>query len=147
MISLNFVGCMAEAYPDEQFEHYVISPSFKSIKNDFHAFVKEKAATNMTMAFWIFYLEVEQILFLFIRATRENNWEFHLSACYHATLVFRYRLCQLCEIRLYLLAGDDHYKFNTPRYICYIVVQMINVVKVVMITVLFKRVTSGNSRW
>ena len=50
------------------------------IMDDFSLFMKTKSATNPTMAYWLLYIEMVQVLLLFIRATRENNWELHLSA-------------------------------------------------------------------
>ena len=71
---------MASVYPDEQFKDYVFSPQFEAIQNDFNVYVKEKSAKNNTMAMWLLYMEMVQTLLVFIRATRENDWELHLSA-------------------------------------------------------------------
>lgn len=71
---------MAIVYPDEQFEDYVLSPQLESIQNEFNLYINEKSATNSTMAMWMLYMEMVQTLLLFIRATRENDWELHLSA-------------------------------------------------------------------
>ncbi len=126
MISFNFVECMAEAYPDEQFEHYVLSPNFESIQNDFDAFVEE-----------IFYLEMVQILLLFIRATLGNNWELHLSAV-RSMLPWFFITDPVNYARYGSIYWLEMITINsTHPGICFIVVQMTNVVKVVMITVLF----------
>lgn len=45
----------------------------------FQRFVNIQSAVNPTFAFWSSYLEMVQLLMLFIRATREGNWELHLS--------------------------------------------------------------------
>ena len=38
------------------------------------------SVSNRTMAYWLLYIEMVQILPLFIRATRENDWQLHLIA-------------------------------------------------------------------
>ena len=77
---LYFTENMAKVFPDEQFEDYASSQEFESIQNGFNTYVNEKASTNNTMAMWLVYKEMVQTLLIFIRATRENNWELHLSA-------------------------------------------------------------------
>ena len=77
---LYFTENMAKVFPDEQFKDYVSSQEFESIQNGFNTYVNEKASTNNTMAVWLVYMEMVQTLLIFIRATRENNWELHLSA-------------------------------------------------------------------
>ena len=47
---------------------------------NFNVFTKTKSASNRTMVYWLKYIEMVQVLLLFIRATRENNWQLHLSA-------------------------------------------------------------------
>ena len=47
--------------------------------DNFSVYMKEKSASNRTMAYWLLYIEMVQVL-LFIRATRENDWQLHLSA-------------------------------------------------------------------
>lgn len=48
--------------------------------DNFGVYMKEKSASNRTMAYWLLYIEMVQVLLLFIRATRENDWQLHLSA-------------------------------------------------------------------
>ena len=71
---------MASVYPNEHFKDYVLSPQFESIQNNVNVYVKERSATNNTMAMWLLYMEMVQTLLLFIQATRENDWELYLSA-------------------------------------------------------------------
>lgn len=47
---------------------------------NFNVFTKTKSASNRTMVYWLLYIEMVQVLLLFIRATRENDWQLHLSA-------------------------------------------------------------------
>ena len=76
---LYFTENMAKVFPDEQFKDYASSQESQSIQNGFNTYVNEKASTNNTMAVWLVYMEMVQTL-IFIQATRENNWELHLSA-------------------------------------------------------------------
>ena len=71
---------MAKTFPDKQFKDYALSEEFQSIHNGFNTYVNEKSATNKTMGMWMVYMQMVQTLLLFIRATRDNNWELHLSA-------------------------------------------------------------------
>ena len=48
--------------------------------DNFSLFIKTKSTSNHTMAYWLLYIEMVQVLLLFIRATRENDWQLHLSA-------------------------------------------------------------------
>eukprot|EP00794_Sanderia_malayensis_P001845 gene1845-2078_t len=77
---LTLIECMADAYPDEEFKDYVLSPQLEFFQNKFNIYVKEKSQTNKTMTLWMVYMEMVQTLLVFIRATRENDWELHLSA-------------------------------------------------------------------
>ena len=43
-------------------------------------FIEKKSESNPLFAFWSTYIEMVQILLLFIRATRESDWSLHLSA-------------------------------------------------------------------
>lgn len=75
-----FTEYMAESYPNEQFYDCVMSPDLEELSKPLENFARSQSAINPTFAFWLMYIEMVQILLLFIRATRENNWELHLSA-------------------------------------------------------------------
>ena len=75
-----FTEYMAESYPNEQFYDCVMSPDLEELSKSLENFARSQSAINPTFAFWLMYIEMVQILLLFIRATRENNWELHLSA-------------------------------------------------------------------
>lgn len=42
-------------------------------------FVERRSVENPTFAFWSSYIDMVQILLLFVRATRESAWQLHLS--------------------------------------------------------------------
>ena len=71
---------MRASYPGRGFENYAHSTRLDVIVNDFNDYVKTKSSSNNTMAYWLLYIEMVQVLLLFIRATRENDWALHLSA-------------------------------------------------------------------
>ncbi len=54
-------------------------PTFISWKTAFDSFVRRRNEDNPTFAFWSTYIEMVQLLLLFIRATRTSNWQLHLS--------------------------------------------------------------------
>ena len=69
---------MTTSYPD--FEDIVQSTRFEEIMQNFYVYTKRKSVSNRTMAYWLLYNKMVQVLLLFIRATRESDWQLHLSA-------------------------------------------------------------------
>ena len=53
--------------------------NFLAWKGAFDSFVKERSNENPTFAFWSTYIDMVQLLLLFIRATRTSDWQLHLS--------------------------------------------------------------------
>ena len=51
-------------------------------------FIEKKSKSNPLFAFWSPYIEMVQILLLFIHATRESDWSLHLSALQSMVLWF-----------------------------------------------------------
>ena len=68
-----FTEYMAESYPNEQFYNCVMSPDLEEVSKSLENFARSQSAINPTFAFWLMYIEMVQILLLFIRPTRENN--------------------------------------------------------------------------
>lgn len=63
------------------FDHYLdLSDEFQSMMTDYQRFVDANVAVNPTFSFWSSYIDMIQILLLFIRATRESDWHMHLAA-------------------------------------------------------------------
>lgn len=54
--------------------------NFEYWRAAYDSFVMAQSKENSTFAYWSTYLEMIQLLLLFIRATRTSNWELHLSA-------------------------------------------------------------------
>ena len=53
---------------------------FSTLKNAFDEYVAKRKEENPTFALWSTYIDVVQLLLLFIRATRTSDWNLHLSA-------------------------------------------------------------------
>lgn len=56
------------------------STEVRKIKLMYDAFVKNRCEESPLFSFWSKYIEMVQILLLFIRATRTSDWSLHLSA-------------------------------------------------------------------
>ena len=69
---------MIASYPE--LEEFLQSTRLEEIMDNFSVYIKTKSTSNHTMAYWLLYIEMVQVLLLFIRATRENDWQLHLSA-------------------------------------------------------------------
>jgi hypothetical protein len=65
---------------NENLEDFCSTDStFISWKTAFDSFVGGRIEDNPTFAFWSTYIDMVQLLLLFIRATRTSNWQLHLS--------------------------------------------------------------------
>ena len=71
---------MADTFNTDQFTDYVHPSQLESLMNDLDNFITKQSTANPTFKLWMIYLEMVQVLLLFLRATRENNWELHLSS-------------------------------------------------------------------
>ena len=67
----NFEENMAELLSvDEDFTYW---------KTAYESFIQKRSEENPTFAFWSTYIEMVQLMLLFIRATRTSDWNLHLS--------------------------------------------------------------------
>lgn len=55
------------------------SDNVTDAKSLYDTFVKSQCEKNLLFSFWSMYIEMVQILLLYIRATRTSNWDLHLS--------------------------------------------------------------------
>lgn len=60
----------SEALQDETVQEFI---------NDFKDYVDKCSRENVMYGFWSSYLDMMQLFLLFLRATREGNWDLHLS--------------------------------------------------------------------
>ena len=71
-----------EAENDDQFSQELLEKFLNNIEQfneDMKEYENEKKE-NSTFPFWKQYMEMVQILLLFIRAEREGNWKLHIDA-------------------------------------------------------------------
>ena len=73
------IDSIASSYPRE-FHDKLKSTPIEELLTSVETFAKSRCDCNPTFALWLLYLEIVQVLLLFVRATRENNFELHLSA-------------------------------------------------------------------
>ena len=67
------------SYPDN-FEEMANENASKILQEQYNKHVKKRSTENVNYAFWSTYLELVELLLVFMRATREGNWPLHLSA-------------------------------------------------------------------
>ena len=71
---------IADVYPSDEFFTISSSDAFTTLISEYDLFVHRQGELNPTFAFWSSYIEIVQLLLLFIRGTRESDWNLHLSA-------------------------------------------------------------------
>lgn len=67
------------AFPERAMDALCANEKFAKMCSKHTDFVERKSAENPTFAFWSSYIDMVQILLLFVRATRESDWKLHLS--------------------------------------------------------------------
>lgn len=68
------------SFPGNKYDELVNSATFEAVKEEYNSFISEKSQESPTFKFWISYIEMVDVLLQFVRATREANWELHLSS-------------------------------------------------------------------
>eukprot|EP00794_Sanderia_malayensis_P013136 gene13136-14488_t len=71
---------LAAEFPTAKYCLLVDSDDFGKLWKDLFIFANSQASKYPTFALWMTYIEMVQILLLFLRATRSNDWDLHLSA-------------------------------------------------------------------
>ncbi|XP_034096209.1 uncharacterized protein LOC117562482 [Gymnodraco acuticeps] len=67
------------AFPDRLMDVLSADQRFDNMCSKYADFVQRRSTENATFAFWSSYIDMMQLLLLFVRATRESNWQLHLS--------------------------------------------------------------------
>ena len=67
------------SYPSASFTDACKGEVFNTALDMYQKFVHDKSKANPTFALWSSYIEMVQLLLLFVRATRESNWQWHIS--------------------------------------------------------------------
>ena len=71
---------LAARFPHEEYLTKVMSQEFEELRSAIVTFVQSEALKKPTFALWLSYIEMVQVLLLFLRATRENDWSLHLAS-------------------------------------------------------------------
>ena len=84
MEKLTLLTCALEtltaSFPHEGYLTEIMSQEFEELRIDVVSFAQSEAMKKPTFALWLSYIEMVQVLLLFLRATRENDWHLHLAA-------------------------------------------------------------------
>ena len=72
-------SALKEKIPSQGYKEVVTSPEFNNLCQRYEAFIQSKEECP-TFQFWSSYLEMVEVLLLFLHATREGDWTLHLSA-------------------------------------------------------------------
>ncbi|XP_077972179.1 uncharacterized protein LOC120332986 [Styela clava] len=73
------ISDLKEHFPSHMYAEVAVSPEYNTVYQKYVGFIKSKSKCP-TFRFWSSYLEMIEILLLFLRATKEGNWALHLSA-------------------------------------------------------------------
>ena len=86
---------------------------FDSTCSKYADFVQRKSTENATFAFWSSYIDMMQLLLLFVRATREVKMATSPGHSPINAMVFCLRSSQLCSIFTCVLAGNGEFNPHT----------------------------------
>lgn len=70
---------LSEAFPGQQYEAVLQGDSFQRFMTSYEKFI-EAGNKKQTFAFWSSFIEMVEVLLLFLRGTREANWQLHLAS-------------------------------------------------------------------
>lgn len=76
----DFFDSMVDTFPDDQFMDYVNSSQIEDVYTQYFAYVRGRAENNPMFSFWSSFIEMVELLLLFLRGTRADDWYLHLSA-------------------------------------------------------------------
>lgn len=77
---LVFLENLALTFPSDEYAEQVHSEDFKELEKSIITFAETEAEKKPTFSLWLSYIQMVQILLMFLRGTRENDWNLHLSA-------------------------------------------------------------------
>lgn len=78
-VCMDVITDMNCAFPDRVMDVLSADQRFDSMCSKYADFVQRKSTDNETFAFWSSYIDMMQLLLLFVRATQESNWQLHRS--------------------------------------------------------------------
>ena len=71
----NIIHPVKLSFTSENLESMCTSDDFLNLTSKYEGFIEEMKKANPTFTFWSSYIEMVQILLLFVRATRESDWD------------------------------------------------------------------------
>ncbi|XP_028419097.1 uncharacterized protein LOC114544759 [Dendronephthya gigantea] len=77
----SFIESMANSFPHDKFlTDGIENPKMLQILQSYELFINDMCSKSRTFSFWSMYIKMAGVLLMFIRATREVNWDLHLAA-------------------------------------------------------------------
>ena len=70
-----FFESVVNAFPSDNFMDLVDSEQMNYVYNQYQAYVKERCKNDIVFSFCSSFIEMIQLLLLFIRGTRANDWD------------------------------------------------------------------------
>eukprot|EP00057_Strongylocentrotus_purpuratus_P021683 XP_011676157.1 PREDICTED: uncharacterized protein LOC105444073 [Strongylocentrotus purpuratus] len=67
-------------FPTSSFTEFVRGEEFQAMASSYRSFVKQRSTQDPTFALWSSYIEMVEVILLFLRATRQGDWQLHLSS-------------------------------------------------------------------
>lgn len=77
---MHVISEIKDSFPDRTTDVLCGNEKFGELCSKYAVFVENRSAENPTFAFWTSYIDMMHLLLLFLRATRESDWQLHLSA-------------------------------------------------------------------
>lgn len=71
---------LSETFPCEDYLPQVMSENLGRQGTAVTMFAKSEAEKKPTFALWLNYIQMVEVLLMFLQATRKNDWDLHLSA-------------------------------------------------------------------
>ncbi|XP_065671561.1 uncharacterized protein LOC136089469 [Hydra vulgaris] len=77
--NINFIACMAKSFPSVDFLQHVESQQYSILFKNYNEWIMDWNKKSATFSFWSSFIEMVQLLLIFVRATRTNDWKLHVS--------------------------------------------------------------------
>ncbi|XP_041466296.1 uncharacterized protein LOC121416845 [Lytechinus variegatus] len=67
-------------FPTFSFTEFVQGEDYQAMVSSYRSFVEQRSAQDPTFALWSSYIEMVEVILLFLRGTRQGDWQLHLSS-------------------------------------------------------------------
>ena len=85
--ALELVHDMQTNFPEKKYDEICQSNKYRELLTKYHKFIEDNNAENATFRNWSSFIEMFEVLLLYIRATRDGDWVLHL-ACLRYLLIW-----------------------------------------------------------